>query len=78
MTYICVDCGNIFEEDAVAEWYEDRGEFWGMPCRERMTGCPNCHGAYEEVKTCVCCHELYLKEELYEGHCERCQEEMED
>jgi predicted nucleic acid-binding Zn-ribbon protein len=46
--YKCADCGHIFEEGEQAIWYEDRGEFWGVPCRERMTGCPVCHGAYEE------------------------------
>ena len=39
---ICADCGLIFGEDELAEWYEDRGEFWGFPCTERMTGCPRC------------------------------------
>lgn len=48
MMYQCADCGHIFEEGEQAVWYEDRGEFWGVPCRERMTGCPVCHGAYEE------------------------------
>ena len=39
----CNECGNIFAEDELAEWNENRGEFWGMPAYERMTGCPACH-----------------------------------
>jgi hypothetical protein len=49
MIYKCVDCGHIFEEGEQAVWYEDRGEFWGVPCSERMTGCPICNGDYEET-----------------------------
>jgi len=50
MMYRCKDCGNIFDEDEVAKWDEDRGEFWGFPCSESMTGCPLCYGAYEEYR----------------------------
>lgn len=44
--YKCLDCGEIFEEPT--SWYEDRGEFWGAPCSEKIWGCPLCHGSYEE------------------------------
>lgn len=48
----CEDCGAIFEEEELATWNENRGEFWGMPCFETMQGCPNCHSGdvvdYEE------------------------------
>lgn len=42
MLYKCADCGAIFDEDEIAEWKESRGEFWGMPCYEKMAGCPRC------------------------------------
>lgn len=46
---ICADCNNIFGEDEIATWQEDRGEFWGMPAYETVSGCPFCHsGAIEE------------------------------
>ena len=48
MLYKCAECEHIFEEGEEAVWYEDRGEYWGRPCRERMKGCPMCHGVYEE------------------------------
>ena len=51
MMFKCLDCGYVFEEGEEAVWYEDRGEYWGVPCRERMTGCPACHGDYEEYDT---------------------------
>lgn len=41
MMYICGECGMIFDE--IAHWEESRGEFWGQPAYERMSGCPYCH-----------------------------------
>lgn len=46
--YKCFDCGRIFETPHT--WQEPRGEFWGMPCTETVSGCPYCDGDYEEVK----------------------------
>lgn len=44
----CMNCGCEFEE--LAHWTEDRGEYWGVPCREDMYGCPNCYDdAVEEI-----------------------------
>ena len=37
----CNSCGCEFEE--LAYWEESRGEYWGVPCSERMCGCPNCY-----------------------------------
>ena len=39
----CADCGLIFDESEIAVWEEDRGEFWGMPAYEKMSGCPRCY-----------------------------------
>lgn len=41
--YRCADCGNTFAEDEIATWKEERGEFWGAPAYEKMSGCPFCH-----------------------------------
>jgi len=46
--YICIDCG--FEFDEPAEWEESRGECFGFPAYERMSGCPCCKGDYEKKK----------------------------
>lgn len=53
--YRCNECGNLFEEGEQARWSESRGEFWGTPCSEEMSGCPLCKGAYEEIKPCKLC-----------------------
>ena len=74
----CIDCGNLFEEGEQAVWYEDRGEYWGVPCSERMTGCPVCKGDYEEAKECKECGEWHFSDELTDGLCENCREETED
>ena len=47
----CEDCGLEFEDNEIATWREDRGEFWGMPAYETCWGCPRCHStAVEDVK----------------------------
>lgn len=53
--YRCLECGHLFEEGEQATWKEDRGEFWGSPCSESVSGCPICKGDYEEIKPCVIC-----------------------
>ena len=51
MKYICGECGHIFEEEEIATWSEDRGEFWGQRAYETMWGCPACFsGDIEEYK----------------------------
>lgn len=74
--YKCVECDHIFEEGEQAEWYEDRGEFWGTPCSERVSGCPKCRGSYEEVFECKRCGAWSFEDELDDGLCELCQDEL--
>ena len=45
----CLECGKVFEDDEIAYWQESRGEFWGSPAYETMSGCPHCQGDYEEA-----------------------------
>lgn len=76
--YKCCECGAIFEEGEEAVWEEDRGECFGFPCSETMSGCPECQGGYEEVFECKECGEWFFEDELNEnGLCESCLEEME-
>lgn len=42
--YICLKCGNEFDEPA--EWEEYRGECFGVPAYEPVEGCPICHGDF--------------------------------
>lgn len=75
MTYKCLRCGHIFEEGEQARWNESRGEYWGMPCSEEMTGCPLCKGEYEETKPCKICGAEHLDDELNGGVCGECIDE---
>lgn len=70
--YKCCECGAIFEEGEEARWEEDRGEFWGVRCSETVSGCPECHGDYEEVFECEECGEWFFEDELTDGVCEHC------
>lgn len=76
--YKCVECANLFEEGEQAVWHEDRGEYWGVPCQERVTGCPVCKGDYDEVFMCENCGEWHFSDELTDGLCEACTEVKND
>lgn len=74
--YCCLECGHIFSEDEVSVWQEDRGEYWGMPCYESMSGCPHCKGEYVKTYQCESCNEWivgqYIKLNSGERICEEC------
>lgn len=72
MVYKCCECGHMFEDGEQAVWEEARGEFWGFPAKETMTGCPLCKGSYEQTVPCEHCGSMHLEEELVEGWCEDC------
>ena len=78
MMFKCIDCGHIFEEGEEGVYYDDRGEFWGVPCRERIMCCPVCYGDYDEAVECERCGEWFYEEELTDGLCKNCREETED
>lgn len=47
--YRCCDCGAIFDEESVGTSHESRGEYWGVPCYEDVSVCPECGSdCYEE------------------------------
>jgi hypothetical protein len=72
MTYICLECGHIFDDGEQSQWVENRGEFWGMSCHEGMSGCPKCRGDYEKSVPCAICGSEHLEEDLVGGVCEEC------
>lgn len=74
--YKCTECGTLFEEGEEAVWQESRGEFWGMPCSETMRGCPECRGDYEKAFKCQKCEGWCFEDELVDGLCQECQEEI--
>lgn len=76
---ICLECGKVFEDDEIAHWEESRGEFWGEPAYENMSGCPHCGGAYEEAYECENCGKYFTLDELDENHlCEDCREDTDE
>lgn len=75
----CLECGKVFEDDEIAHWQESRGEFWGFPAYETMSGCPDCQGDYEEAEKCESCGKYFTKDELDENClCEDCREDDEE
>lgn len=74
--YCCIECGHIFDDDEIATWRESRGEYWGSPCYESMSGCPCCKGDYVKTYKCDCCEKwidgLYIKLNSGERICENC------
>lgn len=77
MWFKCTDCGHIFEEGEEARWTEDLGECFGSPARQEMSGCPNCHGNYEEIHRCKICGMNWANPEEYYGEdvCDDCIED---
>lgn len=76
--YKCLECGHIFEEGEQKTWNEDRGEFWGVPCSEEMSGCPICRGDYEEMKKCTICGQYFTEDKLHPNVCDECISKYED
>lgn len=72
MMYRCCECGHLFEDGEQAVWYENQGECHGVTAMERFSGCPLCHGDYEEVHQCKKCGDWHTEDELYDGWCEDC------
>ena len=75
MSYICLDCGNIFEEGEQITFQENMGEHFGEKVYKKITGCPICGGEYEESTPCSICGSEHLEEELSGGVCDECIDE---
>lgn len=72
--FVCCDCGRVFSEPECSS--EDRGEYFGFPAYEDVSGCPSCGGSYVETYRCDCCGE-WIDTETYveidgERYCENC------
>ena len=72
--YKCVECEAVFEDPE--KWEEDRGEFWGVHCTETVCGCPKCRGGFEEASECKRCGEWFFADELDDGYCKCCYDEL--
>lgn len=79
--FICLRCGHIFDENSIATWEENVGEYWGAPCYVTSSGCPYCGGSYAETYKCNCCEEWiegsYIKTDNDQRICENCYRVME-
>lgn len=75
MSYICLYCGNIFEEGEQITFQENMGEHFGEKVYKKITGCPICGGEYEESTPCSICGSEHLEEELSGGVCDECIDE---
>ena len=71
----CLECGHVFSEYDLNTWEESRGEHFGIPCYEKMSGCPICEGDYEETVQCADCGSEHLEDELFGGVCSECIDE---
>lgn len=71
----CLECGHVFSEYDLNTWEESRGEHFGIPCYEKMSGCPICEGDYEETVQCAVCGSEHLEDELFGGVCSECIDE---
>ena len=70
--YRCNNCGHLFEEGEQDKWVENHGFFLGNG--EEFTGCPICHGSYEEVKLCNICDTMC--ETKQDEYCNGCKKEI--
>lgn len=75
---ICKKCGYTFEDCDISSWEESRGEYWGEPCTETMTGCPKCHGEYAEAAKCNMCGNYIHEDNIYGGVCQECIDDNND
>lgn len=71
----CLECGHVFSEYDLNTWEESRGEHFGIPCYEKMSGCPICEGDYDETVQCAVCGSEHLEDELFGGVCSECIDE---
>lgn len=71
----CLECGHVFSEYDLNTWEESRGEHFGIPCYEKMSGCPICEGDYEETVQCAVCGSEHLEDELFGCVCSECIDE---
>jgi hypothetical protein len=68
--YKCTECGHIFEEGEQATFEESRGEHFGCPAYEQMSGCPICKEPYEEIEPCKICGSY--EHDADEEYCDQC------
>ena len=61
--YVCLACGNVFEEDEIKTWTESHGLDYGG---ERWSGSPCCRESYVDAYECSRCGEIITTNEYAE------------
>lgn len=75
--YKCNDCGHIFEDGEFYVQSEYMGECWGAPAYKDFSYCPSCGGdGWEEAESCSRCNGVFLEDELTDGICDECLNEI--
>jgi hypothetical protein len=75
MAFKCLECGHIFEEGEQARWEEHHPYGMGS-ATEEFSGCPVCNGGFKETKQCKICGGEFLEDELNDGVCESCIDDL--
>ena len=71
--YVCLACGEVFDEDDIESWIEYHGLDYGG---ESWSGSPCCQEDYVDAYECDCCGE-YITSDTYveiedKRYCENC------
>ena len=72
----CYDCNETFSEPR--NYTEKMGEYFGVPAYAEFSCCPHCGSNFDEAIQCEKCGEWFFEDELTEGYCEICVEELEE
>ena len=68
-TFICEECGLHFDEPKELD-------FGFLSLNGPASGCPHCGGAYDYAVLCNLCGEEFLEDQLFEGICQDCLNEL--
>ena len=72
---ICLDCGKVFDDEDVCTVFDQVGEL--ATDGKDMDVCPYCKGNYiVEAHKCENCEEYFCEEDLSDGFCDKCGEEL--
>ena len=61
--YVCLACGEVFNEDDIVSWTERHGLDYGG---ERWSGSPCCRENYVDAYECSCCSEIINTDQYVE------------
>ena len=70
----CYDCEATFSEPRI--YTEKMGEHFGVPAYASFSCCPECGGNFDEAVQCKECNEWFFDDELTDGVCDECIEEI--